>query len=160
MSTQPVPHQQPYATPAGQHAPVRDLVIHQPIPLEPYGERQPVVYVPSAENPNVMVGVPKQYVQPMLALPARDLTPQPLIDPGAQKMIGGGIGVGAAGAGLGWGAGQMFAGIALMGTAGAVIVVGLLILSLNIRGRASSGGDTYVTHNHASWWAKTTTDNN
>ncbi|MCX4885879.1 hypothetical protein [Streptomyces sp. NBC_00847] len=145
---------QPYATPAGQPTPARDLVIHQPQPIQPHYDRHPVVYIPSAENPNVMVAVERRYVEVMQPTPARDLTPQPLFDPGAQKILASGIGVGAAGAGIGYGAGQMFAGIALMGTSGFMILLGL-ILAGAVRG---TRGNTHIhktTNVHQKWFGKT-----
>ncbi len=158
MTTLPERYQQPYATPAGQPTPTRDLVVYQPEPIEPYGERQPVVYVPSADNPHLMVAVPKQYVQPMQPSPARDLTPQPLIDPKAQRMIAGGFGIGAAGAGVGYGMGQMLAGFALMGTSGLFLIAGIILAGLMRGGR----GDNHVhntTNVHQKWFGKTNISN-
>lgn len=119
-----------------------------PADIKLSGERQDVVWVPSAENPNVMVAVEKQYVQPMLPAPPRDLTPQPLLDPFAQRLVGGGVGLGAAGAGLGWGAGQMFAGVAMMGTSGLAILLGLLLAAGTLRRRPNVSIHQEV-HQHA-----------
>lgn len=154
----PVPYEKPYADPAGQTRPAtRELAIRQPTPLEPYGERQAVVYVPSAENPNVMVGIPKQYVQPMQPAPARDLTPIPLIDPQAQRILASGLAIGAAGAGVGFGAGRMFAGIALMGTSGLAILLGLFLLAANLG--TARGTVRKEVHIHQKWFGKTNISN-
>lgn len=158
MPTQPVPYQQPYATPAGHPAPARDLVIHQPAPIELYGDRQPVVYVPSAENPNVMVAIPKHYVQPLQPAPERDLTPQPLFDPGAQKILATGVGAGAA---L-WGGGQLLIGASQV--LSALTGAGALLFFLAIAGArvlltSGRSGDTYVTHNHNRGFSRSTTHN-
>jgi hypothetical protein len=79
-----------------------------------------------------------------------------LFDPTAQRLFAGGLGVGAAGAGLGFGFGQLAAGIALMGTSGLAILVGLLIAT-GMRGR----GRVHVhqeVHNHAKWFGRNTTN--
>lgn len=127
MSALPEQYQQ-YAAHVGQR-PV------YPAAVELRGERQAVTWVPSGENPNEMVCVPKEFVQPMQPAAPRDLTPQPLLDPKAQQLLAGGLGIGAAGAGLGWGAGQMFAGVAMMGTSGLAILLGLLLASQALRRR-------------------------
>ncbi|MGY6019572.1 hypothetical protein [Streptomyces spinosirectus] len=132
-----------------------------PADVELYGERQPVAWVPSAENPNVMVAVPKQYVQPMQPAPPRDLTPVPLFDPQAQRLFAGGLGVGAAGAGLGFGLGQLAAGIAMMGTSGLAILAGLLLAAGSLRGRGvvnvHNESHTHVTQK---WLGRTSVTNN
>ncbi|MFZ3592302.1 hypothetical protein [Streptomyces sp. BH104] len=105
----PAPRRQPNATPAGQpthHYPI--VVQPRDNAVELYGERPTVVWVPSAENPNVMVPVFKQHVQPMQCAPARDLTPQPLIDVRAQRIVAAGVGGGV----CLWGGGQFLNGFA------------------------------------------------
>jgi hypothetical protein len=127
----------------------------QPAEIELYQERDPVVWVPNAYGELVPMRR-SQAPLPVQATPVRDLTPQPLFDPVAQRMIGGGLGIGAAGAGLGWGAGQMFAGAALMGTSGLLLLLGLLIAA----GMRSRGG-VHVhqeVHNHAKWFGRNTTN--
>lgn len=95
-----------------------------------YAERPrgPVKYVPSAENPSRMVAVPAEYVQPMLPMPVRDLTPQPLFDPLAQRMVGAGIGGGALSAGLGWGIGQALTPLAGM-SSGVVMWLAIAVIA-------------------------------
>lgn len=87
----------------------------------------------------------------------RDLSPQPLIDSRAQLVLAGGVGTGVAAAGVGWGLGQFLAPLAAVTSSGALWVLALLILAG--AGTRRGGGDTYVTHNHAKWWGKTTTKN-
>lgn len=126
-----------------------------PAEIELYDEADPVVWVPNAYGDLVPMRK-SQAPAPIRATPARDLTPQPLIDPLAQRLLAGGLGVGAAGAGLGFGFGQLAAGFALMGTSGLALLVGLL-LAAGMRG----GRVTHVrqeVHNHARWFGKTHTN--
>ena len=128
----------------------------QPAEVELYDEADPIVHVPDPYDPSRSVAVRRSSLQPMVRPEPRDLAPQPLLDPLAQRMIGGGVGIGAAGAGLGWGAGQMFAGVALMGTSGLLLLLGLL-LAAGLRGR----GGVHVhqeVHNHARWFGRNTTN--
>lgn len=143
MSNVPEQYQR-YAPPA----------VVQPAEIELYDDRDPVVWIPGAYGE--MVPVRKsQAPAPVQAAPVRDLTPQPLFDPLAQRLLAGGLGVGAAGAGLGFGLGQLAAGLALMGSSGLVLLVGLL-LAAGMRG----GQVTHVrqeVHNHARWFGRTET---
>ncbi|WP_079158669.1 hypothetical protein [Streptomyces caniscabiei] len=127
----------------------------RPAEVELYDERDPVVWIPGAYGE--MVPVRKsQAPAAVQALPPRDLSPQPLLDPLAQRLLAGGLGVGAAGAGLGFGLGQLAAGIAMMGTSGLALLVGLL-LAAGMRG----GAVTHVrqeVHNHARWFGRNTTN--
>jgi hypothetical protein len=126
-----------------------------PAEVELHAEQDPVVWIPGAYGE--MVPVRKsQAPAGMQAPPARDLTPQPLIDPLAQRLLAGGLGIGAAGAGVGFGLGQLAAGFALMGTSGLALLVGLL-LAAGVRG----GSVTHVrqeVHNHSSWFGRNTTN--
>jgi hypothetical protein len=125
-----------------------------PAEVELYDDRDPVVWIPGAYGE--MVPVRKsQAPAAVQAPPVRDLTPQPLVDPLAQRLLAGGLGVGAAGAGLGFGLGQLAAGLALMGTSGLALLVGLL-LAAGLR-----GGSVTVrqeVHNHARWFGRNTTN--
>lgn len=130
--------------------------VHHPIPItavEPYAaplapmqpgvEREPVVWVPDAYGR--MVPMPKHLAPPpVLATEPRDLSPLPLLDPVAQRLIGGGIGGGVLCAGLGYGAGQAI-GAAAGFTSGAGLWI-LLLLLLLLRAPAaravSDGGST------------------
>lgn len=125
-----------------------------PSEVELHAEQDPVVWIPGAYGE--MVPVRKsQAPAPVPSSPVRDLTPQPLIDPLAQRLLAGGLGVGAAGAGVGFGLGQLAAGLALMGSSGFALLVGLL-LSAGMRG----GSVTHVrqeVHNHAKWFGRNET---
>ena len=144
MSNVPEQYQR-YARPA----------VVQPAEVELYGEADPIVHVPDPYDPNRSIEVRRSSLQPAVRTPARDLTPQPLIDPLAQRLLAGGLGVGAAGAGLGFGFGQLAAGIALMGTSGLALLVGLL-LAASMRGGSVTNVRQEV-HNHARWFGKTST---
>lgn len=93
--------------------------------------------------------VPRDSLQPEFfdptLLPAyqpRDLAPQAVVDPIAQRIVAGGIAVGAAGAGVGWGLGQALAGIAAMSGSGTVLgmLAGLLL--------ARALGPSTTVHHH------------
>ncbi|MGW7296105.1 hypothetical protein ACWGIB_27430 [Streptomyces xiamenensis] len=105
--------------------------------------------------------------------PPRDLSPQPLIDPRAQVLAAGGVGVGVAG----WGLGQVLTAMAGMGAA-AVGALALLILAVRMpapgrRGTDAAGqqqpqqtarGDVYNITNHTTvtntnrWGGRSTTN--
>ncbi|MFC9534438.1 hypothetical protein ACFT38_28425 [Streptomyces sp. NPDC056975] len=77
-------------------------------------EHDPIVHVPDPYNPNRSVAVRRSSLAPTLPSEARDLTPQPLLDPKAQRYIGAGVGAGVAA----WGGGHLLAGAsALMSAA-------------------------------------------
>lgn len=129
--------------------------VARPAPVELYDEADPIVHVPDPYDPNRFVEVRRSALQPVTRTMPRDLSPQPLFDPLAQRLLAGGLGVGAAGAGLGFGLGQLAAGLALMGSSGLAVLVGLL-LAARLR-----GGSTYVrqeVHNHARWFGKSYTN--
>ncbi|CAL9626164.1 hypothetical protein SUDANB58_05948 (plasmid) [Streptomyces sp. enrichment culture] len=151
---------QPYGTPLT--APVQAPLTG---PVELSGERrttEPVVYVPDAYGR--MVPVSRSQADALLAaVPAtqpRDLTPQPLIDSRAQLVLAAGAGTGAAAAGVGYGLGQILAPLAAITSSGLLWAVCLAtVLAATSGRRAVRGGDTYITHNHARWFGKTTTTN-
>lgn len=127
----------------------------QPADVEMYDEQDPVVWIPGAYGE--MVPVRKsQAPAPVQAAPVRDLSPQPVLDPLAQRLLACGVGVGAAGAGLGFGLGQLAAGLALMGTSGLALLVGLL-LAAGMRGGSVTNVRQEV-HNHAKWFGRNTTN--
>lgn len=138
---------QPYAQ-AGRVA--------RPSQVELYDESDPVVHVPDPYDPNRSVAVRRSSLQPAAPAAPRDLTPQPVLDPLAQRLLAGGVGVGAAGAGLGFGLGQLAAGIALMGTSGLAVLVGLLLVTRMLGPRQVTHVRQTV-HNNASWFGHTTT---
>lgn len=139
---------QPYAQ-AGPH-PVRAVQV------ELREEADPIVHVPDPYDPNRSVAVRRSSLQPAAPTAPRDLTPQPVLDPLAQRLLAGGVGVGAAGAGLGFGLGQLAAGIALMGTSGLAVLVGLL-LAARVLGPRQVTHVRQTVHNNASWFGHTTT---
>lgn len=125
-------------------------------PVELYGERPAVVWVPDAYGQ--MVPMPKDQVHAMQPMPARDLTPVPLIDPRAQLVLAGGVGAGAAGAGIGWGIGQALAGIAEMGGVAAFIAVGLLLALARAHAGRTTVNNTTTVHNTNRWLGRSTTN--
>lgn len=126
-----------------------------PAEVELSTERPPIAWVADPHNPSRSVAIDARLIQRPEPAPPRDLTPQPLLDPLAQRLLAGGLGVGAAGAGVGFGLGQLAAGLALMGSSGLALLVGLL-LAASMRG----GRVTHVrqeVHNHAKWFGRTET---
>jgi hypothetical protein len=125
--------------------------------VELYGERPAVVWVPDAYGQ--MVPMRKdQAPAPMERLPPRDLTPVPLVDPVAQRVVAGGVGAGAAGAGIGWGIGQALAGIAAVGGVTALVaVVVLLALARAHAGRTTVHNHTTVNNSNR-WLGRSTTN--
>lgn len=123
----------------------------RPAVVELYDEADPIVHVPDPYNPNGSVAVRRSTLQPVAPIMPRDLTPQPLLDPLAQRLLAGGVGVGAAGAGVGFGLGQLAAGIALMGTSGLAILVGLL-LAARMFGPRQVTHVRQEVHQHAGWF--------
>lgn len=125
------------------------------IEVELYDEQDPIVHVPDPYDPSRSVPVRRSALQPVAATPPRDLTPQPVLDPLAQRLAGAGIGAGAAGAGIGWGVGQAAAGIAAVGGSSAVVV--MLALWLLARASRPRVQVRQEVHNHASWFGRNTT---
>jgi hypothetical protein len=148
MSAQPEQYQR-YTQP-GQRP------VH-PAAVELYGERPAVKWVPSAENPAVMVPVLAQYVQPMLPPAPRDLTPQPLLDPVTQRLLGGGVGGGV----LLWGGGQFLIGAGQF--VSSLSGVGALLFFLALAGGRAMlsggrrGGTRIEVHNHNRGFGRSTT---
>lgn len=129
----------------------------RPAAVELYGER-PVIYVQSAENPQQSVAIYRDLNQTPAVYQPRDLTPQPLIDPMAQRLIAGGVGGGALAAGVGYGLGQ-----AVGALAAGFPVLALFAIAALIATKASSRGrgSTHITqtvHHHNRWWGKSTTN--
>ena len=145
MPALPEPYQR-YAPP-GQQRPAT------PAAVELRAEADPIVHVPDPYDPNRSIPVRRSALLPVQPTPARDLTPQPLIDPLAQRLLGAGVGAGAAGAGVGWGIGQAASGIATLGGSAAVVVM----LALWLLARARGGRSMYVRqeiHNHVRWFGR------
>ncbi|MCG8971795.1 hypothetical protein [Streptomyces sp. CL12-4] len=119
-------------------------------------ERDPVVYLQDAHDPNKSVAVRRSALQPTAPTPARDLAPQPLIDPLAARMLGGGVGGGV----LGWGAGEFLAGAsklvsAATGVGSAAAAIALLLLAWKMS--PSGGGKTVNITNNNRWGGRSST---
>lgn len=145
MSALPEPYQR-YAHPAPGHARIEVELLHD--------ERDPIAWVPDAYGQMVPMRR-SQMPAAVHASPVRDLTPQPLFDPLAQRLAGAGVGAGAAGAGVGWGIGQAAAGIATIGGGTAVVV--MLALWLLARASRPQVQVRQEVHNYASWFGRNTT---
>ncbi|MET7923924.1 hypothetical protein ABZT43_08020 [Streptomyces sp. NPDC005349] len=108
------------------------------MPVDPYGERQPVVWVPDAYGR--MVPMPKHLAPaPIQPMEPRDLTPVPLLDPTAQRFMGAGLGGGALAAGVGFGVGEVVNAAAGI-SGGALMWVAVIVVALRAPARALGGG--------------------
>lgn len=138
-----------HVIPAGTHQPVVGFV-------ELGDEHDPIVHVQDPYDPNRSVAVRRSALQPTAPTPARDLSPQPLIDPLAARMLGGGVGAGVAG----WGAGQFLMGAsqvisAAAGVGGAVLAIALLLLAAKMT--PGGRGKTVNITNHNRLWGRSST---
>lgn len=134
------PGAQPYAMPCATTS--------QAGAVELSTERPAVVYVPAPGGQ--MVPVLREYLpsQPLPYQP-RDLTPQPAIDPVAQRLVA----VGALSAGAGWGAAQVVTAVAGAGTG--LLVLALLLLAARMRSGGQITNITYKTvHATTSWFGR------
>ncbi|MFC9132870.1 hypothetical protein ACFT4A_39370 [Streptomyces sp. NPDC057099] len=106
-------------------------------PVELYGERGPVVWIPDAYGR--MVPMPKHLAPPPMPVPEpRDLTPLPLLDPVAQRFLGAGLGGGALAAGAGYGVGEVVNAAAGFGS-GAAMWIALAVLVWRLPRRVANG---------------------
>ncbi|WP_405389175.1 hypothetical protein OG596_15395 [Streptomyces sp. NBC_01102] len=127
-----------------------------------YGEQPAIVYVPGPGGQ--MVAVLREHLP---AAPAvyqpRDLTPQPLLDPRAQRLAAGGLLAG----GVGFGGGQLLIGLgtavsALAGLGSVVMWAAVAVVASRLApvvlgtGRSTVHHHTTVT-NSARWFGRTTT---
>ena len=140
MSALPEQYQR-YAQPIGQR-PV------QPAEIQLYDETDPIVLVADPYDRNKSVAVRRSALQPAQATPPRDLAPQPLLDPLAQRFIGAGVGGGV----LLWGGGQFLVGLGQV--VSALSGVGALLFFLALAGARTvlggrRGGTHIEVHNHA-----------
>lgn len=136
MSPQPLPG--PQHQYGGQQLPGWSAEAPLNGPVELYGERDPVVWVPDAYGQMVPMRR-SQAPAPVQPTPPRDLSPQPVLDPLAQRLLGGGIGGGALAAGVGWGAAQVVG----AATAAGAGLIGWAILLVLLLKPGRRGGDTY-----------------
>ncbi|MBG7704828.1 hypothetical protein HCJ76_43905 [Streptomyces sp. MC1] len=137
---------EPVIRPADQVLPVAAA---RPVagPVELHNETDPIVWVPDPYDPNKSIPVRRSALTPAVQLPARELAPQPLIDPWAQRALGTGVGAGVAG----WGGGHLLAGAGqlLSAAAGAGSFVAAVALLLLVAKVAPSGrGKTVHITNH------------
>lgn len=149
MSALPEPYQR-YAQP-GPH-------LARLAQVELYDESDPIVLVADPYDPNRSVAVRRSSLQPATPTAPRDLTPQPVLDPLAQRLLGAGLGAGVAGAGIGWGIGQAAAGIATIGGTAAAVMVLVLWLLARLGGGRGSVTIQQEVHNHARWFGRNTTN--
>ncbi|MEV5440801.1 hypothetical protein AB0K80_33080 [Streptomyces sp. NPDC052682] len=123
-------------------------------PVELYDERDPVVWVPDAYGQMVPMRR-SQAPAPVQPTPPRDLSPQPLFDPRAQRIAAGGI----LAAGTGWGVGQALNALAGLG-AGALMWLAIAILACKLAPAAMSRttveNHTHVTNNNR-WFGRSNT---
>ncbi|WP_432090900.1 hypothetical protein [Streptomyces sp. NRRL F-5630] len=130
---------EPAKSPVAVHHP-QPLDLYAPVPsptAAPYGERQPVVWVPDAYGR--MVPMPKHLAPaPVQPMEPRDLTPIPLLDPIAQRFMGAGLGGGALAAGVGYGVGEVVN--AAAGISGGALMWAAVVLVALRAPRALGGG--------------------
>ncbi|WP_435279311.1 hypothetical protein [Streptomyces sp. 1222.5] len=130
----------------------------RPTDIQLADDRDPIAWVPDAYGE--MVPMRRSQLPHMPATAPRDLTPQPVLDPVAQRMLAGGAGVGAAGAGVGFGFHELAAGIALMGSSGLAILAGLILAAGSLRGRSVVNVRNEAhTHVHQKWLGRTEVKN-
>jgi hypothetical protein len=139
-----------HVTPAGAARPVVGFV-------ELNDEHDPIVHVQDPYNPNRSVAVRRSALQPTEATPARDLTPQPVVDPLAQRLLAGGLGAGV----TGWGAGEFLAGAsqlvsAMTGAGSAALAIALLLLAWKMAPSHRAGKTVNITNNNR-WGGRSTT---
>ena len=126
-------------------------------PVELYTERPPIAYVSDPFNPNNSVAIDARLLNSPAPYQPRDLSPVPIIDPVAQRVMAGGIGAGAAGAGVGWGVGQAFAGIAAFGGVTSLAVIAALLLVARMGGSRTHIHNETTVHNTNRWFGKSHT---
>lgn len=131
-----------------------------PATIEPTAVEQRttgIILVPHAVDPNLMVPIRREHLQPTSAAPTPyHPAPRTAIDPAAQRLVG----IGVAAAGIGIGGSFLFGALAAATPALTLIVAGLLLTKFG--GRNSGGTHTHhETHievtNVARWWGRNTT---
>lgn len=155
-----LPDRRPATTtgqPAYQSQPISGTVQpYAPMHVEPV----PVAYVPDPYNPGMSVAVDARLLQPPVIYQPRDLTPQPVLDPVAQRLLGAGLGGGALAAGAGWGVSEIIGSLAGIST-GTLIAAGFLVAAVKIPAalarRPRVTNETHVTNNNR-WLGRSTTN--
>lgn len=146
MSALPEQYQR-YAQPTGQR-------LVRPAEIELYDDADPIVHVADPYDPSRSVAVRRSALQPVQPTPPRDLTPQPLFDPVAQRLLGGGVGGGV----LLWGGGKFLVGASDF--VSSLSGVGALLFFLALAGARAAlvggRGGTYIhneqhTHIQQKW---------
>lgn len=149
----PLPERLPVTTGQPTHLPPPAA------PVQLYGERR-VTYVPDALNPGQSVAIDPRLLQPAIYQPARDLSPQPLLDPFAQRILATGVGGGVFAAGAGWGVGEAAGGLAGIGT-GSLFWLALILAATRLprlgRARVHHETHNHVT-NHNRWFGNSRTN--
>ncbi|QYA97141.1 hypothetical protein KZO11_27750 [Streptomyces anulatus] len=116
-----------------------------------------VVYVPGPDG--AMVAVLREHLPTTpAAYQSRDLTPQPLFDPRAQRIAAGGLLAG----GAGWGAGQLLLGAGQLVSAAAglgslVMWAAIAVVASRIGSAVLGGGRPATVHNttvHNRWFGR------
>lgn len=125
--------------------------------VELYDESDPIVLVPDPYDPNRSVAVRRSSLQPVAPTLPRDLSPQPLFDPVAQRLLGGGLGAG----GALWGGGHFLAGAGQL--VSSLSGVGALLFFLALAGGRAvlarpAGGTRIEVHNHVRGFGRSTTN--
>lgn len=137
-----------------RYADARQPAAPRPGEVELSGERDPIVHTVDAYGQPIQL---RRSQLPAYERPVpRDLTPQPLFDPIAQRRLATGVGGGV----LLWGGGQFLVGASALvsGLAGvAPVVLALALVLYAARGRRpGSGGDVHVT-NHVRGFGRANT---
>ena len=129
--------------------PVTAEFVHRPhqSQVELRDEYDPKVWVQNPDDPNKSIQVRRSQLQPAEVTPPRDMRPQPLIDPIAQRLVAGGAGVGLAA----WGGGHLLAGLSQLvaactglGSAAGAIALLLLVWKLTPTAHGKRGGDVHI----------------
>lgn len=139
-----------YAAPHGQH-PV------QPHTVELYDETDPIVLVADPDNAQGFVRVRRSSLYPATPTPPRDLAPQPLLDPVAQRFVCAGVGGGV----LLWGGGQFLIGAGQLVSSlsgGALLLLFLALAGARAAVSGSRGGTRIEVHNHNRGFGRSTTN--
>lgn len=123
--------------------------------IELHDEHDPVVYVPDPYDSRRSVAVRKSQLQAAVPASPRDLSPQPLVDPMAQRLLGAGVGGGVFAAGAGWGTAQVV-NAAAGGVTGLVLLAALMLLARVTGPRTTMRITQHVVNNNRGLGRSTT----